>query len=61
MSENMTDPSLNTEAFRAFVQEASGEREPGWAMKASRDRVLVLAAVVVGVAIVLALISLALT
>lgn len=60
MSENMTDPSRSTAQFRAFVAESSGEPEPGWAMKAPRNRVAVLAAVVVGVAIVLAIISLAL-
>jgi hypothetical protein len=61
MSENMTDPSRSTEQFRAFVAETPGEQEPGWAMKAPRNRVALLAAVVVGVAIVLAIISLTLT
>jgi hypothetical protein len=58
MSENMTDPSRSTAQFRAFVRESPGEPEPSWAMKAPRNRVVVLAAIVVGVAIVLAIISL---
>jgi hypothetical protein len=59
MSENMTDPSRSTEQFRAFVAETPGQPEPSWRMKAPRNRIAVLAALVVGVAIVLAVISLA--
>jgi multisubunit Na+/H+ antiporter MnhC subunit len=58
MSENMTDPSRSTAAFRAFVEKTPGEPEPSWKMKAPRDRVMVLAAIVVGVAVLLAIISL---
>lgn len=59
MPENLTDPSHSTEAFRAFVQTDGGEPERIWAMRAPRSKVLTLAAVVVGVAVVIALISLA--
>ena len=58
MPDNLTDPSHSTAQFRAFVQTA-GEPERGWAMKAPRRKVAILAAVIVGVAIVIALISLA--
>lgn len=60
MPDNLTDPSRSTEQFRAFVQEASGEPERSWAMKAPRTKVAILAGIVVGVALVIALISLAL-
>jgi hypothetical protein len=60
MPDNLTDPSHSTEAFRAFVQGSSGQPEPSWAMKAPRNKILILAGLVVGVAVVIALISLAL-
>jgi hypothetical protein len=59
MPENLTDPSHSTEAFRAFAQGSGGEPEKIWAMRASRSKVLTLAAIVIGVALVIALISLA--
>jgi multisubunit Na+/H+ antiporter MnhC subunit len=59
MPDNLTDPSRSTEQFRAFVQRSPGEPERGWSMKAPRNKVLILAAIVVGVAIVLAVVSLA--
>jgi len=61
MPENLTDPSHSTEAFRAFVQGSGGEPEPSYAMRAPRSKVLLLAAIVLGVALVIALVSLALT
>lgn len=59
MPENLTDPSHSTAAFRAFAQEEGGEPEPIWAMRAPRSKVLMLTAAVIGVAVVIALISLA--
>ncbi|HEX4062704.1 MAG TPA: hypothetical protein VHY58_16935 [Streptosporangiaceae bacterium] len=61
MPENMTDPSHSTEAFRAFAQEGGGAPEPSYAMRAPRSKVMLLAAIVVGVALVIALVSLTLT
>jgi hypothetical protein len=59
MPDNLTDPSRSTAQFRAFVQDASGEPERSWTMKAPNTKVAILACVVVGVAIVIAVISLA--
>ena len=59
MPDNLTDPSRSTAQFRAFVQDASGEPERSWAMKAPKAKVAILAGVVLGVALVIALISLA--
>jgi hypothetical protein len=59
MPDNLTDPSRSTAQFRAFVQGNGGEPERSWAMKAPRRNVAVLAGIVVAVAIVIALISLA--
>jgi hypothetical protein len=59
MPDNLTDPSHSTAQFRAFVQDASGEPERSWTMKAPRAKVLTLVGVVVGVALVIAIISLA--
>ncbi|HLX47289.1 MAG TPA: hypothetical protein VKS82_03045 [Streptosporangiaceae bacterium] len=61
MPDNLTDPSRSTAQFRAFVQGTSGAPEKSWAMKAPRNKVLLLAGIVVGVALVIALISLSLT
>ena len=61
MPENMTDPSHSTEAFRAFAHGNGSEPERSYAMRASRSKVMLLAAIVVGVALVIALVSLALT
>jgi hypothetical protein len=53
------DSSRTTAEFRAFVGQFGGvENTQPWAMRASRNRVAVLAAAVVGVAIVLALVAL---
>jgi multisubunit Na+/H+ antiporter MnhC subunit len=60
MPDNLTDPSHSTEAFRAFAQD-EGQTEPSWAMRAPRSKVIMLAAIVVGVALVIAIVSLALT
>jgi multisubunit Na+/H+ antiporter MnhC subunit len=51
------DPSASTAQFRAFANERSGDSAP-WTMRAPRNRVLVLAAAVVGVALVLFVIAL---
>jgi multisubunit Na+/H+ antiporter MnhC subunit len=59
MPENLTDPSRSTEQFRAFAQGTSGEPERSWAMRAPRSKVMILAAIVIGVALVIALVSLA--
>jgi hypothetical protein len=59
MPENLTDPSHSTEAFRAFVHTDGGEPERIWAMRASRNKVLTLVAIVIGVAVVIAIVSLA--
>jgi hypothetical protein len=58
MPDNLTDPSRSTAQFRAFVQQASGEPERSWAMKAPGTKVAILAGVVLGVALIIALISL---
>jgi hypothetical protein len=60
MPDNLTDPSRSTAQFRAFVQEAPGEPERSWAMKAPRTKVAILAGIVLVVALVIALISLTL-
>lgn len=71
MPENLTDPSHSTEQFRAFVQgnsteqfrtfeQANPEPERSWGMNAPRNKVLMLSGIIVAVAIVIALISLAL-
>ena len=52
------DPSGNTAQFRAFADERSGADQPPWAMRAPRNRVAILAAVVIGVAIILFLVAL---
>jgi hypothetical protein len=52
------DRSGSTAQFRAFVDRSGGpEATQAWTMRAPRNRVATLAAVVVGVAIVLALIA----
>jgi hypothetical protein len=52
------DPSASTAQFRAFASERSGADSAPWTMRASRNRVAVLAAAVVGVALVLFIIAL---
>jgi hypothetical protein len=51
------DPSASTAQFRAFASSAGGDSAP-WAMRASRNRVAVFAAVVIAVAVVLFVIAL---
>jgi hypothetical protein len=52
------DSSGSTAQFRAFVDQSGGpEATQAWSMRASRSRVATLAAVVVGVAVVLAIIA----
>ena len=52
------DSSGSTAQFRAFVDSSGGpEATQAWSMRASRSRVVTLAAVVVGVAVVLAIIA----
>ncbi len=58
MPDNLTDPSRSTAQFRAFVQDAPGEPERSWAMKAPRTKVAILGGIVLGVALIIALISL---
>jgi hypothetical protein len=54
------DPSASTAQFRAFASERSGTGTDSapWTMRAPRNRVMVLAAAVVGVALVLFIIAL---
>ena len=53
-----TDPSGSTAQFRAFVdQPAEGAAQQPWEMRTTRKRFGTLAALVIGVAIVLALIA----
>jgi type II secretory pathway component PulM len=52
------DPSASTAQFRAFASERSGADSAPWMMRAPRNRVMVLAAAVVGVALVLFVIAL---
>jgi len=55
---NEAEQSGSTAEFRAFVDSSGGpEATQAWSMRASRSRVVTLAAVVVGVAVVLALIA----
>jgi hypothetical protein len=54
------DPSGTTAQFRAFVERpADGETQAPWEMRTSRNRFAKLAVAVIGVAVVLALIALA--
>ena len=52
------DPSASTAQFRAFADGRPGADQPPWAMRAPRNRVAILAAAAIGVAIVLFLIAL---
>ena len=55
---NEAEQSGSTAEFRAFVDSSGGpEATQAWSMRASRSRVVTLAAVVVGVAVVLAIIG----
>jgi len=56
--QNEAEESGSTAEFRAFVDGSGGpEATQAWSMRASRSRVATLAAVVVGVAVVLAIIA----
>jgi type II secretory pathway component PulM len=52
------DPSASTAQFRAFAAERSGNDTAPWSMRAPRNRVAVLAGVVIVVAVVLFVIAL---
>ncbi|MBO0776597.1 MAG: hypothetical protein J2P34_09795 [Actinobacteria bacterium] len=53
-----TDPSGSTAQFRAFVEQpAPGAQQAPWEMRTTRKRFGTLAAVVIGVAVILALIA----
>jgi hypothetical protein len=55
---NEAEASGSTAEFRAFVDSSGGpEATQAWSMRASRSRVATLAAVVIGVAVVLAIIA----
>jgi hypothetical protein len=52
------DRSGSTAQFRAFVDRSGGpEATQAWSMRASRSRVATLSAIVVGVAVVLAIVA----
>jgi hypothetical protein len=53
-----TDRSRSTAEFRAFVAQVPPDATQPWTMRAPRNRVAVLAATVLGVALVLVLIAL---
>jgi hypothetical protein len=56
--QNEADSSGSTAQFRAFVDRSGGpEATQAWSMRASRSRVATLTAVVIGVAVVLAIIA----
>ena len=52
------DPSASTAQFRAFANGRSGSETAPWSMRAPRNRVAILAGVVVAVAVVLFIIAL---
>jgi hypothetical protein len=52
------DPSASTAQFRAFASSGAGGDSAPWTMRTSRNRVAVLAAVVIAVAVVLFVIAL---
>jgi hypothetical protein len=55
---NEAEQSGSTAEFRAFVDSSGGpEATQAWSMRASRNRVATLVAVVVGVAVVLAILA----
>jgi hypothetical protein len=51
------DISASTAEFRAFADGQGGEAEPPWAMRAPRRNVARLAAIVIGVAVVLIVVA----
>ena len=58
MPDRDMDPSASTAQFRAFADGRSAADSAPWQMRASRNRVAILAAAVIGVAVVLFLIAL---
>ena len=52
------DPSASTAQFRAFANGRAGSETAPWSMRASRNRVAILAGVVVAVAVLLFIIAL---
>jgi hypothetical protein len=58
MSHPEQDPSGSTAQFRAFADGRAGSNTPPWAMRASRNRVAILAGAVIAVAVVLFVIAL---
>ena len=52
------DPSGSTAQFRAFANERAGADSSPWAMRAPRNRVAILAAAVVAIAVVLFIVAL---
>ena len=52
------DPSASTAQFRAFANGRSGSDTAPWSMRAPRNRVAILAGLVVAVAVVLFIIAL---
>jgi hypothetical protein len=58
MPEGNQDPSASTAQFRAFADGRSGSDSASpWAMRAQKNQIAILAAAVVGVAVVLAIIA----
>ena len=58
MSERDQDPSASTAQFRAFADgRASGDSAQPWTMRAQKNQIAILAAAVVGVAVVLGVIA----
>jgi type II secretory pathway component PulM len=52
------DPSASTAQFRAFANGRNGSETAPWSMRAPRNRVAILAGVVVAVAVILFIIAL---
>ena len=52
------DPSASTAQFRAFANGRSGSETAPWSMRASRNRVAILAGAVIAVAVILFIIAL---
>jgi hypothetical protein len=48
-----SDPAASTAEFRAFASRTGGEDERPWALRAGRNRVMMIAAAVVAVVVVI--------
>ncbi|HWG64450.1 MAG TPA: hypothetical protein VG253_22425 [Streptosporangiaceae bacterium] len=59
MREPEPDPSASTAQFRAFASERSGADSQPWQMRAPRNKVLMLSAATIAIAIILALVAFA--